>query len=100
LRGEKMLIKIQYDRNAYDIIDVPESVMNYYMENRVEFYNRIYEWLKENVASYYSDNGYCHTSEVVKWLNADFIKDANEIAKVIEFERIDTDTDDLPVINF
>ena len=96
-----MLIRLQFDMH-YDIIDVPESLMDMYNKNRVSFYDSFYEWLERNKNKYCHNGIYIFAGEaVLDWLNNTLLKDSEQkVTMVIEDKYYDPDDMGLDMINF
>ena len=96
-----MLIKLQFDRNTYDVIDVPNTIVEWYGEHRDEFYNRLMSWLREKGEPYYTNGVYCYYNmEVIEWFNDDLLKDSEAIAKIIAYDQNNPSDNDLLSIDF
>ena len=97
-----MLVRLEFGSAYYDIIDVPESLIDWYKENRIEFYDRLYNWLEnQNDKYYYNDMYHYHREAVIEWLNDDLLNSDNEKAVLVEADKLNDPNDDyLEVMNF
>jgi|GEM_PF-3378507 len=96
-----MLAKLQFDRNTYDIIDVPEFVIDFYMKDNSVFNDRLYSWLRAKGVPYYTERGYSYArDEIIEWLNSNILKDTGETAKIIALDKLDPSDDALPLLFF
>ena len=96
-----MLIKLQFDSTDYDIIDVPAKIMDYYNENSGDFYDRLYDWLREKGEPFYCRGCYSYAEvEIIEWINSELLKDTEEKVKIVEQRRIDSAYDNLPIMSF
>jgi hypothetical protein len=96
-----MLVRLQFDRIVYDIIDVPKSIMEWYTEHETEFYERLYDWMRKQANKYYKNGCYYYArNEVIEWLNNDILKNDIEKVTIIALDKLDAADDNLPLMSF
>ena len=97
-----MLIKLQFDSPYYDLIDVPKPLIDWYKNNRIIFYHRFDDWLKNKGDKYYKNGFFCfHREAVLEWLNDDLLKSAEDKVTLIEVDKLDDPIDyALEIMNF
>ena len=96
-----MLVKLQFDEDSYDITDIPKSLMDWYVEHKFEFYNRLKILFRKQGSKNYMNGFYYYAGvEVIEWLNTDLLKDKGEKVEIISFDKLDPADDGLPVMRF
>ena len=97
-----MLVKLQFDENSYDVIDVPKALMDWYAEHDYEFYKKLMAWLKNQGVKNYKNGRYSYgRDEVIEWLNTDLLQNFSKKIEAIALHKLDDPADiDLPVMDF